>query len=73
MNRHEAMARTAKRFLKPRLVDPTINYYVMEKDNNAFEVWSKVDTNFGGPAHNYVATVTSQQLADDLIDRLKRL
>ena len=55
------------------MVDPLINYYVVEKANNTFEVWSKVDTNFGGPAHNYVATVTSQQLADDLIDRLKRL
>jgi len=61
-----------KGWIKPSLVNSSIEYYLSETDDKV-QIFSKVDTSFGGPARNFVAEKNTMEEAKDLITRLKKL
>ena len=54
------------------LTNPKIEYYTTKTDGKV-QLYSKVDTDFGGPAHNFIAERDSQEEIDKLLTRLKSL
>ncbi len=54
------------------LTNPKIEYYTTNTDGKV-QLYSKVDTDFGGPAHNFIAERDSQEEIDKLLTRLKSL
>ena len=54
------------------LTNPEVNYYTTTTDGKV-QVFSKVQTDFGGLAHNFVAEKDTPEEAEELIIRLKNL
>lgn len=54
------------------LTNPEVRYYTTENDGMV-QLFSCVETDFGGPAHNFVAEKSTKEEIDDLLDRLKSL
>lgn len=54
------------------LTNPKVEYYTTTQDGK-FQLYSKVATDFGGPAHNFIAEKDSQEEIDELVRRLKSL
>lgn len=54
------------------LTNPEIEYYTTTCDGK-IQLWSKVATDFGGPAHNFIAEKDTEEEIDELISRLKQL
>jgi len=54
------------------LINPKVSYYTTHADG-LVQVFSKVDTDFGGPAHNFIAEKNTEEEAEELITKLKAL
>jgi len=54
------------------LTNPEIEYYRTETDGKV-QLYSKVATDFGGPAHNFIAERDTHEEIDELLARLKSL
>jgi len=54
------------------LTNPKVEYYFTHQDGKV-KLYSKVATDFGGPAHNFIAERDTQEEIDELITRLKSL
>lgn len=52
--------------------NPKIEYYTSHQDGK-IQLFSKVDTDFGGPAHNFIAEKDTQEEIDELLHRIKSL
>lgn len=52
--------------------EPSPRYMINNVGDHAYEVYSIVDTSFGGVATNYIATETSYVKAKNLINRFKK-
>lgn len=54
------------------LNNPPVEYYRTKQDGK-IQLWSKVATDFGGPAHNFIAERDTDEEIDELEARLKSL
>jgi len=68
----QAMEMSAEKWLNPSLVNPPVEFYTSEHDGKV-QIFSKVPTSFGGPAHNFVAEKDTMEEAEELISRLKQI
>jgi len=68
----QRIRKVAEDWINPPLVNPPAQFYTSEHDGK-IQIFSKVDTSFGGPAHNFVAEKDTMEEAEELISRLKQI
>ena len=54
------------------LTNPKVEYYRTYQDGRV-QLWSKVETDFGGPAHNFIVEKDNDEEIDEILSRLKSL